>query len=996
MFNRLGNNPSFKPIAFGGLANWNVSNVTTFRFMFYNAQITSVDVKNWQVSQVTDMGYMFDGTSQLSSLDLSGWQVTGGTLSDMTDFAYESNISHLDLRTWQVAPGLKVNAAISTDNLTEVGLNDSFQNFNMGDLLGFRKSAGYPYDDQWIDEATQKRYTAEELETLYDSGQGTTSLYKIHTVTVQGLTTKAVTIYPNMTVDPIAFADTFVDTDDRTWNASNIDTNASNFKFASPVDTSQVGDYQVEIIYTNDQGQPISSEATLHVIPSKVTYTMQNQTAIINENPADAEDTEKRLASLISKLEQMMVADDNGQKLTLLTGLELTEDSYAAFEAIESLIPGVYSITFTHTDPIDNIPVESPVVTFTLIESKAKLTLNPVTIIRPDGSITATDLFQTALDGYGDSLIGADGQLSSAVTLDLSGLNLSKPVPGTYQISATYTDEANNVVTATQAVTVAKTKQSLDLNNHDQPVSLIAGPRPYFVPANLVDSATDGFGNPIDASQLQYDYYDLNNQPVTLDLKNPGKYQLKISYQDSAGNIISKTVPVNLDATKAKVKLTTNSEGIVINDTDFDPTSLIETAVDENDDPLSPTVVSTFARMARLGGNQLLITNHVDVTKAGTYTVDFSYTDVAGNVSEQHANVTVYVPATFAIQPTQTITQGEVFDPRSLFVSGTGVDGATLTAADLTYDLSGVDFTKAGVYQLPVSYKDQYGKLTTANSELTIKTQPVVGQAKITLNSVAPIVAAANQTFNPTRVVNMITTATGEKVAVTDPAVKLTSNVDPTKPGTYQVRVSYAGVSATATITVIAATNPGDDGNSETTTPTKPNDGHNGGTTPSTNPDDNGGTTTPTTPDMGNGNNATVSDNNGGTTMPTVNKPVTSVKTPATANQSKPVIAKKQVTNQPVTNIRPVKASLVATDVHVKTGTWQASPAGVMLAKPEKTTVTSKKVDLKAPTSKQPTKSQPISGELPQTNDRVSAVGIVGAALVGLLGLFGLASHRKF
>jgi len=907
------------------------------------------------------------------------------------------------LQNWQIAQGIAARGALGANNLIEFRLNPSFQNFSDGGLLGLNKAIHYPYDGQWINETTQKHYTTLNLEDLFESGNGTNDLYKYNTVTIKDLGTKMVTTYPNVKVEPIQFVDTLVDTDGQNRSKTDVGVQASDFSFASPIDTSQLGDYQVEVNYTNDQGKLISGKATLHVIPSKISYTIKNQTAIIDDNPVDAsivdEDTglSKQQTLLMAKLQQLAVADDDGQMITIANGLMLTDDATKTVQmAMQSLTPGDYSLVFTYTEPNDNVTVESPVVTFTLIKSKAQLTLNLVTIIRPDGSITAADLFQTALDGYGNSLIDADGQLNQAVTLNLGGLDLSKPLPGTYQVTATYTDEANNVVTATQSVTVAKTKENLKLNNGDQPVSLIAGPRPYFVPANLVDSATDGFGNPIDASQLQYDYYDLNNQPVTLDLKNPGKYQLKISYQDSAGNIISKTVPVNLDATKAKVKLTTDSEGIVINDTDFDPTSLIETAVDENDNPLIPTIVNAFARMARLGGNQLLITNHVDVTKAGTYAVDFSYTDVAGNAFNQSVAVTVYVPATFAIQPTQTITQGEVFDPRSLFESGTGVDGATLTAADLTYDLSGVDFTKAGVYQLPVSYKDQYGKLTTINSELTIKAQPVVGQAKITLNSVAPIVAATDQTFDPTRVVNMITTATGEKVAVTDPAVKLTSNVDPTKPGTYQVRVSYAGVSATATITVIAATNPGDDGNSATTTPTKPNDGHNGGTTPSTNPDDNGGTTTPTTPDMGNGNNATVSDNNGGTTMPTVNKPVTSVKTPATANQSKPVIAKKQVTNNPVTNIQSVKASLVATDAHVKTGTWQASQAGVMLAKPEKTTVTSKKVDLKAATTKQPTTSQPISGELPQTTDRVSAVGCVGAALVGLLGLFGLASHRKF
>jgi len=902
------------------------------------------------------------------------------------------------LQNWQIAQGIAARGALGANNLIEFRLNPSFQNFSDGGLLGLNRAIHYPYDGQWINETTQKHYRTLDLEDLFESGNGTNDLYKYNTVAIKGLGTKTVTTYPNMKVEPIRFVDTLVDTDGQNRSKTDVGVQASDFSFASPIDTSQLGNYQVEVNYTNDQGKLISGEAILHVIPSKIRYTIKNQTAIIDDNPIDAsivdDDTglSKPQTLLMSKLQQLIVADDNGQTITVASDPMLmpTDNSSDLVMAIVQFTPGVYSLTFTCTDPTDNITVISPVAILTLIKSKEKLALNSTAIIRPDKSITAADLFQTALDGYGDSLVDADGQLSSAVTLDLGGLDLSKPVPGTYQISATYTDEANNVVTATRSVTVADTQESLELNNHDQPVSLIAGSNAHFDPTSLVSRATDGLGNVIDASQLQYDYYDLNHQPVTLDLKNPGQYQLKISYQDSVGNITSKTVPVNLNATKAKVKLTTNSEGIVINDADFDPTALIETAVDENGDPLIPTVVNAVARMVRLGGNQLLITNHVDVTKAGTYAVDFSYTDVAGNKFNQSVAVTVYVPATFAIQPTQTITQGEVFDPRSLFVSGTGVNGANLTAADLTYNLSGVDFTKVGVYQLPVSYKDQYGRLTTANSKLTIKAQPVVGQAKITLNSVAPIVAAADQTFDPAQVVNTITTATGEKVAVTDPDVKITSNVDPTKPGTYQVRVSYAGVSATATVTVVAATNTGDGGNSGTTTPTEPDGDNHGGTTPPTKPDADHDGGTATIPDTGHGNSTTVPDNHG--EMPSVPKPG---KTPVTAKQPKPVVTKTQAITKPVTGIQPVKASLVATDAHVKTGTWQASPAGVMFTEPERTTVVAQKASLKPTTTKQPTDHQLASGELPQTNDRISFVGIVGAVLVGLLSWFGLVSHRK-
>ncbi|WP_338230481.1 BspA family leucine-rich repeat surface protein [Lactiplantibacillus paraxiangfangensis] len=1068
MFEQLGNYEG-KPIQFSGLADWNVSKVTTFEYMFYHAEITSVDVKNWHVSQVTDMRFMFAGTTELSSLNLSGWQVVGNVLSNMDDFVNDSGISSLDLRSWQLASKNSAAVAFLAGNLTELGLNSSFSVSDY--ILGFQRPTQYPYDNEWIDEDTQKVYAPSDLETLYQKDKVTTSIYKYHKVTVKSITTKPVTTYPNIAVNPSDFVDTFVDTDgqpqdlvDGQSNHPGVHAQASDFKFTSPVDISQVGDYHVEIVYTNDQGQPITGQATLHVIPSKVTYTVQDQTAIINTDPANMKAEEDYV---IAKFSQLVVANDDGQTITAMNGLGIADDVSNEVDAINQLLPGTYPLTFIYTEPTDNVTVPSPVAMFTLINSKEKLTLNSRVIIRPNGSITAADLFQTALDGYGDSLIDADGQLSKAVILNLGGLDLSNPTPGTYQISATYTDDANNVVTTTGSVSVAKTKESITLTKDDHPVDLIAGPKPYFVSTSLVANATDGFGDPIDASQLQYDYYDLNNQPTTLDLTQAGQYQLKISYTDSVGNVVTKTVMVNLKPTKLKVQLKTTSEAIVVGDNSFNPTSLVKSAIDEDGNPLMLTVVNAFARMARLGGNQLLITNHVDVNKAGTYTVDFSTTDIAGNTDNQSVAVTVYVPAKFDIKPTETMVLGEVFDPESLFISGMGVDGSTLTAADLTYDLSRVDFTKAGVYQLPVSYKDQYGKLTTVNSELTIKAQPVVGQAKITLNAVAPIVAAANQTFDPTQVIKAITTATGENVPVTDSAVQITSNVDPTTPGTYQVQVSYDGVSATATITVVAAPDTGDSGNGGTTTPTKPDTGGNGSTTTPTTPDnggngnttaptepdnggnsgtttptkpdngsngstttpttsdtgsngntttpttpdnggngntttptepdnggngsttaptapdngDNGSMTMPTTPDTGNGNGVSAPDNNGGTNTPAT-KPGTATKAPVQSptSQPQPVAAKKQSTNGQLANLQPAEAAVVAATTHVRAETQPVKPANGKLVKLEKTTGAMQKTD----------------GELPQTDDQGSLLRVVGAVLVGLLSLLGLASRRKF
>ena len=59
----------------GDISNWDVSRVTTMRYMFAWATSFNSDLSKWDVSRVTNMGSMFNYASSFNS-DLSEWNVS--------------------------------------------------------------------------------------------------------------------------------------------------------------------------------------------------------------------------------------------------------------------------------------------------------------------------------------------------------------------------------------------------------------------------------------------------------------------------------------------------------------------------------------------------------------------------------------------------------------------------------------------------------------------------------------------------------------------------------------------------------------------------------------------------------------------------------------------------------------------------------------------------------------------------------------------------------
>ena len=86
------------------ISDWNVSNVTDMRYMFFNcSELKSVgDISSWNVSKVTNMNSMFSYCNTLVSVgNISKWDVSNVT--NMYSMFYDCKLFNQDLSGWNVS-----------------------------------------------------------------------------------------------------------------------------------------------------------------------------------------------------------------------------------------------------------------------------------------------------------------------------------------------------------------------------------------------------------------------------------------------------------------------------------------------------------------------------------------------------------------------------------------------------------------------------------------------------------------------------------------------------------------------------------------------------------------------------------------------------------------------------------------------------------------------------------------------------------------------------
>ena len=364
-------------------------------------------------------------------------------------------------------------------------------------------------------------------------------------------------------------------------------------------------------------------------------------------------------------------------------------------------------VTVSGTTTPDIIP---PVITV--------LGLNPVTVVT--GTIY-TDAGATALDNI-------DGNLTSFI-VTTNPISSSTPV-GAYAVIYTVSDFSGNGATSTRTVNVVATPDTIP------PVITILG-------SNPVSITVGGTYTDVGATALDNIDGDITSLIVTTGLpintSATGTQYVTYLVIDGAGNSATSTRAVNVIAipvdTVAPVITIIGGTPITITvGTTY--TDLGATAIDNIDGTTTVTILS----------------NDVNTSATGTYSVVYSATDLAGNIATAMRTVNVIVAPADLIPPVITIIGGT---PTTVLASSTYTDqGATaVDNIDVSVSVSAtgtVDTNILGIYSITYTATD-----SASNTATAIRTVNVVEATStdnippvITITGGTPITVYIGSTYN--------------------------------------------------------------------------------------------------------------------------------------------------------------------------------------------------------------------------------------------------------
>ncbi len=422
---------------------------------------------------------------------------------------------------------------------------------------------------------------------------------------------------------------------------------------------------------------------------------------------------------------------------------------------------GSTSITSPHTFPVGTTTVTCTASNGVPPDDSCSFT---VTITDPDAPVITVngDNPMTVECGttFTDPGATANDLCAGPVTVNASG-TVDANNPGTYTITYTATD-GTNTATATRTVYVVDTTAPVITVNGANPMTVECGTTFTDPGATATDSCEGTV--PVNSSG-------------TVDTSTPGTYTITYTATDGT-NTATATRTVNVVDTTAPV-ITVNAPNPMTVECHTSFTDPGATATDS----CQGTVAVTS-------------TNNVNVNVPGSYTVNYSATDSAGNTAT--ATRTVNVVDTIA--PTLTLNGA---NPMTVECHTSFTDpGATASdscAGDLTGSIvvtGSVNPNVVGTYTLTYTVSDGYNSASASRTVNVVDTIAPV----ITVNGANPMIVECHTTFTDPG-------ATATDSCAGNVPVSSSSNVNPNVPGTYTITYTatdgYNTSNATRTVIVV-------------------------------------------------------------------------------------------------------------------------------------------------------------------------------------------------
>jgi len=364
---------------------------------------------------------------------------------------------------------------------------------------------------------------------------------------------------------------------------------------------------------------------------------------------------------------------------------------------------------------------------------------------------TFTDPGATAEDNI-------DGDLTASITT--SG-TVDTSTTGTYTIEYSVSDAAGNITSVTRVVVV-----NLDL----PPTITLAGSSIVTLLVGEIYTeegciATDQEDGDITASITT---------SGTVDVSNTGTYTLVYSVLDSGNNFVSvtRTVIVNSipDATPPVITLNgPSSLQITLGDNWID---LGATATDDVDGDLTASITSSGT---------------VDTSSTGTYTIEYSVSDAAGNITSVTRVVVVNLdlPPTITLAGSSIVTLlvGEIYTEEGCIA--TDQEDGDITASITTSGT--VDVSNTGTYTLVYSVSDSGNNFVSVTRTVIVNSIPDATPPVITLNGPSSLQITLGDNW-----IDLGATATDDVDGDLTASITTLGTVDVSNTGTYTLVYSVS------------------------------------------------------------------------------------------------------------------------------------------------------------------------------------------------------------
>ena len=329
-----------------------------------------------------------------------------------------------------------------------------------------------------------------------------------------------------------------------------------------------------------------------------------------------------------------------------------------------------------------------------------------------------------------------------------------KPHEDEYLIKYSVKDDAGNVVTFHRTITVKHNQSEIKTKD----TTFVAGPNSQWNMADNVDKLVGKDGEKLDLSDIKVS--------GIADTSKAGDYTLTYTYTDSTGFVAKSEAIVHVVESKASIK----AHDVTIYQGDkWSPETAFDAGTDVDGKPIK--------------FDQVEVNGTVDNSKAGTYPVQYIYTDTAGNIKEADANINVLANQLSIETKDTVIVSGPLstWKPDDNFVSAKDIDGNPLKIKDLQVNGT-VDSQKPGEYQVEYAYTDAAGH----SIKKTVTVKVVESKASIKAHD---ITINQGHKWAPEEAFDGGTDAFGNMIKINQ--VKVTGKVNENVPGTYQVKYTY-------------------------------------------------------------------------------------------------------------------------------------------------------------------------------------------------------------